>query len=76
MPFTLPHIGIVLTIIGTIFLALSVKVESPYEGDFADVINNAKKENPDLSAPLQASIDRVLFWVGLIFIALGALCQW
>jgi len=65
MPFSLPHIGIVLTIIGTIFLALSVKVESPHEGDFAGV-----------SAPPETSIDRLLFWVGLIFIALGALCQW
>jgi hypothetical protein len=76
MPFTLPHVGIVLTVIGTIFLALSVKVESSYEGDIAKVLDKAKKENPNLTEPTETSIDRLLFWVGLFFIAIGALCQW
>lgn len=75
MPITLPQVGIVLTIIGTIFLALSVKVKRQYE-EIAKAVDKEKKENPNIIETTETSIDHILFWAGLIFIAIGALCQW
>jgi uncharacterized membrane protein YkgB len=48
---TSKHIGIILTIIGTILLALSVKVKRQYKGEMAKTIERLKKENDLLRSP-------------------------
>lgn len=76
MCITRGHAGIVLTVIGTVCLALSVKVKRQYEGEMAKVVDKLKKEKPDLIEPTETYIVRKLFWIGLICIAVSSLLQW
>ncbi len=75
MEISLRQIGIVLVVIGTIFLAFSVKVKRGYEGEPAKVVDNSKEEK-GLIETTETSIDRGRFWIGLSLIALGSSLQW
>jgi hypothetical protein len=74
--FTRQHIGIFVTIAGTVLLAFSVKIKSQYSGDMAGVVDKLKGGNPDLIEPTETRIVRGLFWTGLAFVAIGTLLQW
>ena len=67
--------GIILTIMGTILLAFSVKVKRQYTGDLAKDVDN-KKKNLDLIEHSETYIVQWLFWFGLFFVALGSMLQW
>ena len=68
------HIGIVLTIFGTAFLAFSVKVKRQYVGEMAKIVDKLK--DGDTIEPTETSISRWQFWTGLALIAVGSLLQW
>ena len=68
--------GIILTIIGTIFLAFSVKMKRQYIEDMAKRVDDIKKKNPNLIEPTETYIVQWLFWLGLFFIAVGSMLQW
>ena len=73
MWITRQHIGIILTIIGTGFLAFSVRVTRQYQGEMAKEVARFKKDSIELT---QTSINRSLFWIGLGLVALGSALQW
>ena len=70
---TMQHIGIILSIIGTVLLAFSVKVKRQYGGEAAKAVDAAKLRDPSLVEPTETTIVRPLFWFGLALIALGSL---
>lgn len=74
--FTRQHIGIILTIIGTVILALSVKSETQYSGDklMEDCVERARKDGAFV--PTYTYIDKKLFYIGLSCVAVGSLMQW
>jgi len=73
---TINHIGIITVVIGTVFLAFSVKVKRQYQGDIANTVDRLKKENPELLEPTETSINPYLFWFGLFLVAVGSILQW
>jgi len=75
MEISFRQIGIVLVVIGTIFLAFSVKVKRGYEDEPAKIVDNSKVEK-GLIEPTETSIVRGRFWIGLSLIGLGSLLQW
>ncbi len=70
------HLGIIITVIGTILLAFSVRIERAYIGKIAKDVDKMKKANPNLLEPTETTIIRPLFWIGLILIAFGSILQW
>jgi hypothetical protein len=68
---TYPHIGIIITVIGTICLAFSVRIiEQKGGGGFVeDGEGNRIKV-------IGGYIRRELFWIGLFLIAMGTIMQW
>lgn len=76
MGITRVQAGIILVIIGTVFLAFSVKTKRQYVGEYGKAIEKLKKENTGLIEPTEAYIVRKYFWIGLFCIALGSLLQW
>jgi uncharacterized protein YpmB len=72
---TLQHLGIVLTIVGTILLAFSLRIKRQYSGDLAKVVDRAKREN-DLLEMTETYIVRWAFWLGLSCVAVGSALQW
>ena len=74
--FAREHIGIVLTIAGTVLLAFSVRIKRQYTGPMAKVADRLKEGNPDLIEPVETRIVRGMFWAGLASVAVGALLQW
>jgi hypothetical protein len=70
---TRQHLGIILTIIGTVFLGFSVGVTRQYKGEMAKKVARLKKESIELT---ETSINRSLFWIGLGLVALGSALQW
>ena len=75
-PLSRQHLGILLTIAGSVLLAFSVRVKRQYTGPMAKVVDNLKQQDHELVEPTEASIVRPLFWAGLSFIAAGSLLQW
>lgn len=73
---TLQHTGIIFSIMGTVFLAFSVKTETQYRGDkfMEDCVDRARKDNGFV--PTYTYIDKKLFITGLLFVAIGSLLQW
>jgi hypothetical protein len=72
---TMQHLGIILTVIGTGFLAFSVRISRQYQGELSKVSDRLKKDH-NLIEPTETSIVRSLFWIGLGFVALGSALQW
>ena len=68
---TRQHIGLLLTVLGTILLALSLKIIKQM-GNGVQTIG----ENGKIISPSETSICRSLFWSGLTCIAIGTLLQW
>ena len=73
---TRQQVGLLLTILGAIFLAFSVRTRSQYEGETAEAVKKAKKIDPSLFEPTETYIVRALFWGGLVLVSLGSLLQW
>jgi hypothetical protein len=67
---TRQHLGLLLTVVGTILLAFSLKV---YEGGLAIQMTDKKGR---IISPSQATINRYMFWAGLGCIAVGTMFQW
>jgi N-acetylglutamate synthase-like GNAT family acetyltransferase len=74
--FTTPHIGILLTIAGTVCLAISVKSNTQYSGDefMEDCVQRARKDGAFV--PTYTYIDKKLFYTGLGLVAAGSFMQW
>lgn len=74
--FTYQHIAIILTIIGTVCLAFSVKTETQYTSDklMEDCVERARKDGKFVST--YTYIDRKIFYIGLACVAMGSLMQW
>jgi len=70
---TRQHLGIILTIIGTVFLAFSVRVTRQYKREMAKKVDRLKKDDIE---PTETSIILSLFWIGLGLVALGSALQW
>lgn len=70
------HIGIFLTIAGTVLLAFSVRDKRQYFGNMQKVADRLKEENRELVEPTETTVVRRLFWAGLGFVAVGTLLQW
>lgn len=73
---TMQHLGIILTVIGTGFLAFSVRITRQYQGEMAKDVDRIKMDHPELIEFTQTHIVRKLFWIGLVFVALGSTLQW
>jgi hypothetical protein len=69
---TRQHIGIVSTIVGTVFLAFSAQTKRQYDGKVGKFVDGEKHRNSELLALTETYIVRRLFWVGLILVALGS----
>jgi hypothetical protein len=74
---TRQHVGILLTIAGTAFLAFSVNVKRQYgdKGPLREAVDRAKREG-NLMELTETSISVRLFWTGLLCVAVGTLLQW
>jgi hypothetical protein len=78
----LKHWGIILTVLGTILLAFSIRIKSSVAKDASfirkSIEERQKKEHKemDLIWPSETWINRTFFWSGLFCIAIGALLQW
>ena len=78
------HIGILLTIAGTIVLAYSLRITSQFGlGSFVDeggniniVPNDGEEDTKKAIFPTYTYINRWLFRGGLLLVALGSLLQW
>ena len=68
---TRQHIGIIITVIGTICLALSVRIIEQ-KGGGGYVVDGEENE----IRVIGGYISRKFFWFGLIFIAIGTGMQW
>jgi hypothetical protein len=84
MNMTYPHIGIIITIIGTILLAFSLRIQSQFglgtfvdeAGDIAVVPNDGEEDTKKAIFPTYTYINKWLFWGGLFLVAVGSLLQW
>jgi hypothetical protein len=73
--FTNHHIGIILTVIGTGFLAFSVRITRQYQGEMSKIADKLKRGASFIEFT-ETTINRSLFWIGLGFVALGSALQW
>ena len=80
---TLTHVGILLVIVGTAFLAYAVKVENKYtlsarskenKKRLEDIVK--RSEDGSYYEPSIVRVDKIFFRLGLAFVALGSLMQW
>jgi hypothetical protein len=73
----LRHWGILLIILGTGFLAFSVKTRTKYDNDqqLKEALRRSEKYDSWVE-PNKTWIDKRLFWTGLICVAVGSLLQW
>ena len=67
------HLGLILVLVGTIFLAFSVQAKSQYNGK---LLQELKKAYKNLFVPTETVIIRPRFWGGLALIAAGSMLQW
>ena len=68
---TWQHMGIIITVIGTICLAFSVRIiEQKGGGGYVE------DEEGNKIKVIGGYIRRKLFWFGLLFIAIGTIMQW
>jgi hypothetical protein len=70
------HLGIILTVLGTVFLAFSVRIIPQYGGPIGEAVERARQRDPKLFTPTETRIIRPLFWAGLGLIGIGAALQW
>ena len=70
------HIGLILVVIGTFWLAFSLTIRRQYADEREKVIDEFKKKEMNLLEPTEATVNRFRFWIGLVFIAVGTLMQW
>ncbi len=73
---TTHQVGILLTVLGTVLLAFSLRVRRQYEGEMARFIDKSKKEDSKMMEITETAINRYLFWSGLLCISVGSLMQW
>jgi predicted thioredoxin/glutaredoxin len=73
---TRQHVGILLTIAGTVLLAFSVRVKRQYSGQMARVADKLKEREPGLVELTETNIVRSMFWAGLTSVAIGTLLEW
>jgi len=74
---TRQHLGIIFVVAGTAFLAFSVRVKRQPHDEFASVVDALKKKyGNDILELTDTSINRFMFWFGLVLVALGSLLQW
>jgi hypothetical protein len=80
---TFRHIGILLIIIGTFFLAFAVRIENKYtlsarnkrdKKYWEDIVKRA--QDGSFYEPTIVFINKFLFYLGLVCIAVGSLLQW
>lgn len=76
MCITRQQVGIIVVVVGTVFLAFSVRVKRQYHGKAASDLDAIKQKNPDLIEPTETYINRYLFWAGLVLVASGSALQW
>jgi hypothetical protein len=72
MIITRQQIGLILTLLGTVSLAFSIRTLSQYDKKTLKEINPDKK----LWAPTQVEIVMPLFWGGLVLVSIGTALQW
>jgi len=65
---TLPHVGIIVTVLGTVLMAFSLKIIKQYSFEV--------RTDKDKISPTQTEINKWLFWTGLFCIAMGSFFQW
>jgi hypothetical protein len=65
------HLGIIMVLIGTFFLAISTKTMDQDQPG----LQIRRKDGKKIPAN-QTYIDKSLFYIGLAFVALGAILQW
>jgi len=70
------HIGLILVVIGTVWLAFSLSVKRQYSGEMRKAVDKFKKNEKNLLELTEVKIDRFRFWIGLLFIAIGTIMQW
>ncbi|MFX0206138.1 MAG: hypothetical protein ACFFDT_09135 [Candidatus Hodarchaeota archaeon] len=73
---TRQQIGLLVTVIGTILLAFSVRTRSQYGREMADIIQKAENKNQSLIVPTETCIVIPLFRGGLMLVVFGSLLQW
>jgi hypothetical protein len=73
---TRERLGIIILVAGTAFLAFSVRVRRQYHGEPARVVDELKRQQPDLIEPTDTYISRPMFWAGLALVAIGSALQW
>lgn len=80
---TLAHVGILLVILGTAFLAYAVKVENKHtlsarskedKKQAEDIVK--RSEDGTYYEPTIVRVDKILFRLGLVLVAIGSLMQW
>jgi len=70
------HMGLILVVIGTFWLAFSLIVKRQYADERARAIDELIKKEMNLLEPTEATVNKFRFWIKLIFIAIGTLMQW
>jgi hypothetical protein len=76
MSMTRQQLGLLLVFAGTLALAFSVRTRRAYGGEALNAVEAAKKRQPDLIEPTEATIVTWRFRVGLLLVAIGTLFQW
>jgi hypothetical protein len=67
---TRANLGIVAVVIGTVILALSVRVKGQYVDEPGRAVRRFKKVHPDMMEPTETTICRPLFWTGFFSLLL------
>ena len=73
---TRDQVGIVTVVVGTVLLAVSVKVKRQYNSDLSGTVDKLKEKSPNLVEVTETYISRPLFWSGLTLVAIGSMLQW
>jgi hypothetical protein len=70
------HWGILISILGTVLLAFSLKSENQYSKHQNRIEIEKWAKSNDGFLPTYTRIDNRLFYIGLALIAIGSLLQW
>ncbi len=73
---TRQHWGLVIAAAGAILSAFSVQTNRQYDGQLADVVDAAKRKNPNLVEPTETTIKAWRLRTGLALVAMGSFLQW
>jgi uncharacterized membrane protein len=72
---TLQHIGLLLTFVGTVAVAFSVRARPQYEGEMGRVVKKLTR-GWRLVQPTETTVLQFPFYGGLALIAIGVVLQW